>query len=157
MKPSRALPVITLLLLTLTACSDAPSPEEQIRVVMQRAERAVEDGDLNALMKLVSDDYEDAAGRDKKTLRGIVAFYMRQNDKLHVFYQEKKLVLADPDRGDVTAVVALAGQPLGRGLDLSTISADLLRVYVTFERQSGDFKVVHAEWDGARLTDFVID
>lgn len=148
---------MALVLVLLPACPGAPSPEQQIRALMQRAERAAEDGDLDGLMAVVSPDYRDDDGRDRAALRGIVAFYLRQTEELHVLYQEKRLDLDGPDDGTVEAVVALASRPLGSGLDLREISADLLRVRVRLERRDGEFALVGATWEPATIADFVLD
>jgi hypothetical protein len=123
----------------------------------ENAREAAEQGDLDGLMRTVADGYADAGGRDRNALRGLLAFYLRQHGRIHVLFREKALELQGPDDAHVRAAVALAGQPIGSGIDLRQIQADLLRVDLTLRREDGEWKVIAASWEPAGAADFLGD
>ncbi len=143
-----------LMLLAALSCSE-PTPEEQIRGLLQSAKAAADERDLDALMATVSHAYADPDGRDKLGLRSLIAFYFRQHGTIHVLYQEKELVLTGAESARLRANVALAGQPFGSGVDLTRIQADLLAISVTLRREGGEWKIASADWQRASISDFV--
>jgi len=69
---------LTALVLVLTACgrTATPTPEQEVRDVIAQGEHAAEQRDFSALMKLVSPQYSDDAGRDAETLEQYVRGYL---------------------------------------------------------------------------------
>ena len=139
--------------LTSPGCCGEP-PEARLR-------RAIEDGRVAAMAKsfdrlgrLVSECYSDSDGRDRADLLGLVRGYLTHLDPAHLFYKEQSLRLTAPGRAEVTLLVALASVPLESIADLERISADLGRVELEFEEESGDWKLVRARWSSVSLTDW---
>ena len=154
MKTAGRKAIFVLALLAVLSCS-GPTPEEQIRALMEEAQAAAKERDLDALMATVSDAYADADGRNKLGLRSFIAFYFRQHGTIYVLYQERELVLQGADSARLRANVGLAGQPFGSGVDLTRIQADLLAISVTLRREDGEWKVASADWKRASISDFV--
>jgi hypothetical protein len=143
-------------LLAVAGCS-VSTPEDEVRAVMEQVVDAAESQDVAALMEHVSDGYADGGGRDKAGLRGLVAFYLRQHGAVHVLYREQEVALSSPDAARARAAVALAGQPIGSGIDLTKMQADLYRVRMELSRTGGDWRITSAEWEPAGLADFIGD
>ena len=57
---------LTFALLT-AGCKRKLSPEEAIERVLKQGVSALEDGDVKAAGELLSDDYRDRAGRDRRS------------------------------------------------------------------------------------------
>ena len=141
----------------LSSCSDGLSPEDEIRLMIEKAERAAEERDLAALLTFVSDDYIDDQGNSKQHIRGILVFYFRHHRSIHILYAVKSIELASPDVAEVGLAAALAGQPISNEDDLAKLQADLLRFEIVFRRENGDdWRVTSAKWEPAGVGDFVL-
>jgi hypothetical protein len=143
-------------MLLLTVCCTSVSPEQRLRATIERGIEAVEQGDHGSLSDLVSSDYADSRGRDRRALLDLVRGYRVHAGPLYVFTVEKSLVLTAPGRAVVTLLVAAASVPMESLADLRrSTSADLGRVELTFVEERGDWKLLDADWRQADLSDFL--
>jgi hypothetical protein len=156
----RASPFPSVLLAMLAAasllgCGDSLTPEDEIRALIGEGVRACEEGELDALMKLVAEDYEDERGNDRRALRLTVGYYLRSYGTLHLLHRVTGVELASEEEGRVTLAVALAARPLGSGADLGQIEADILRLELSAARRRGGWKVTAARWERGGPGDFL--
>ena len=83
----------------LMACSSAPkeSPEDQIRALIAKGEKAAEEKDLGTLKDLVSDSYKDEEGNKKPEIMKILAFHLMQNASVHLLTRVRAIEFPRPD------------------------------------------------------------
>jgi hypothetical protein len=148
--------VVALAVLSVAGCSRQPdSPETQIRDLVARGEKAVEEKDVAALGKLVSERYRDEQGQDKRTLLQFVAYTLLRNQSIHLLTRIPSIHFPRKHRAEVTAFVAMASRPIDRVDQLLAISADLYRVDFTADEEvKGQWKVTKAKWRPAEAGDF---
>lgn len=136
------------------ACSTAP-PEERIRRRLDRAERAAEDGDLEAVMALVSPSYSDDRGRDRRALAALLRYRLGGHGTIHVLKKVRRVDVDRDGRGHVEAWIAVAGSPLDGEWNLDAVDADVVSVNLELEESSGEWLVLRASWRRVRPTDLL--
>ena len=143
--------------LLLVACGKkSDSPEQQVRALFHEIEAAAEARDIAQLRAFVADEYTDDQGRDKRTIEGLLRFYLLRHQSVHVFTQVKTLDFPEPFRAQAVVLVATAGTPIGDVAELQSLQADLHRFEMEVVRQGrGDWKLTRVEWRRAELVDFL--
>lgn len=147
--------VLAAALLCLSACSP-PSPEEQIRSMVQRAEKAAKERDLGAFKALIAEDYSDREGRTRRDLLGLLAWHFRTRERVFVLTRITRLTFPAPGKAELTLVAALAGSEVNSPNDLSQISADLHRLTLELgQKGNRDWEVRSAAWERAEVGEFL--
>jgi hypothetical protein len=145
--------------LWLAGCSsDEPlTPEQEIAAFLGRFEDAAGERDVGAALELISEEYQDTAGRDKNALKGIVLQYFLRNEAVYVKTRVRELEVADPpDAARVGVVAALAGAPIVDVGELETLNADLFRFDLVLAREpDGQWRARSALWRRAHIGEFL--
>ena len=148
--------VLILALLSLTACSSNPDdPEQQIREMLTKGEKAVEERSITSVLDHVTDNYKDKYGRNKKEIKRIVAAYILRNQSIHLLTRIHEIALnEDQTRAEVILYVGMAGVPVDNAEQLVYTRADLYRFDLSLALESGEWLVTAGTWDQARLENF---
>ena len=140
-------------LVMVTSCGDE---SEEVRIVkfMSTISKLVENKDMSGLLTVLTDDYADFEGRDKRATEALVGDYFRRRFGIVVHLLHTKV-------GDITA----GGEAsLETDVVLSSGGAEVLRKIVRF---AGDFyrfkldlrktldgwRISRSEWDNLALDD----
>lgn len=151
----RRLSLALLAVAGLLACGQAFSPEEELRALVAEGVRAAGEGDLDALLDLVAEDYTDDRGNDRRALRLVVGYHLRSYGTLHLLHRITGVEIDPEGAGLVSLAVAMAARPVGSAGELHEIEADLMRVELRAVRRKGDWKVVWARWQPGGPGDFL--
>jgi hypothetical protein len=123
-------------------CDAPPTPEQEVRAVLDALEAAAERGDASAFAELVSPAYSDPYGHDRDGLRAFVAFQvMRSGRGREVIVRVRDVSFPEPERAVVALSVGFAGARgnLGLGAEAYAVDLDVLR--------EGDaWRVSWAQW-----------
>ncbi len=145
--------------LWLVGCSgDGPlTPEQEIAAFLERFEEAAAARDVGAALELISEEYSDAAGRDKTALKGVVLQYFLRNEAIYARTSVRELELADPpDSAHVGVTAALAGAPIADVGELETLNADLFRFDLVLAREEdGKWRARSVRWRRAQLRELL--
>lgn len=99
-----------LLAVSLLACAERGSDEQQIHDVIAKMEKAAESRDTGDVLEHVADGYADAQGFDKTRLRNFLRGYFLSNPKVELLVDIESLELPVPGlakaRIDVTVLPA---------------------------------------------------
>ncbi len=126
---------LAVLAASLSGCGTRPEPELAVRTVIEQAESGAEARDVGAVMDLVSDDYSDAAGRDRRALRALVRGYFVVNPQIELLLQIGSVEFPESNR----ARVRLRATSIGRTqLDAQAWQLDLVE-------ESGEWRLLRAE------------
>jgi hypothetical protein len=128
------LPVLILATI-LCACGARSTDEERVREVFASAEEAAEARDSSDLLALVSDEYSDAQGLDKTSLRDFLRVWFLAHPKLEVIVTVESLEF--PADGLAQAELAVAQVALG--------DTSLTRLRVELRRDGDEWRVVRAD------------
>ncbi len=153
--PTRAPLLLLAALLAVNACHSEPdSPEAQIRAVIARGEKAVEEKDIAAVKELVSEQYRDANKLDRRTITALVLRQFMAHKSIHLLVKISSIEIAEPGHGHVLLFVAIAGRPIPSPVELATVKADLYRFeFDLVEESPRDWKLTSASWRPAELED----
>jgi hypothetical protein len=144
-------PFLALLLAALFGCGEAPTPEQEVRAVLDALEAAAEGGDASAFADLVSAAYSDPYGHDRERLRAFVAFHVMQSGRgREVIVRVRDVTFTDPARAVVTLAVGLAGAQGARGLGAEVYAVDMDLV-----REDDAWRVSWAQWRQAPAADLL--
>jgi hypothetical protein len=146
----------TVSLVAWSGCqSTSESPEDQIRALIAKAEKAAEEKDLGTLKDMIHEGYADKQGNKKPELVKLLAYYLLRTESIHLLTRIRTIEFPEPKQSKTLVFVAMAGGSLGSIDDLLKMRADLYRVEVSLLDESrGAWKVTSAEWRPAELTDF---
>lgn len=146
--------LIGFIALLILACCARESEEARILKFMRSVGKSVEKKDLPGLLTVLTDDYVDFEGRDKKATEALIGDYFRERLGIVVHLLHTKL-------GDITAEGEAS---LNTDVVLSSGGAEVLRKIVRF---AGDFyrfkldlrktpegwRISRAEWEYLTLND----
>jgi hypothetical protein len=106
--------VVALAAFCASACSSAPkeSPEDQIRALIAKGEKAAEEKDLGTLKDLLSDAYKDEEGNRKAEITKILAYHLMSNASVHLLTTRTRHHVPRSQERKATVFVAMAGGEL---------------------------------------------
>lgn len=145
---------LLLLLLLLSCGGPAQTPEDRVRAVLAALEEGAEAGDAAAMKEHVSETYQDAEGRDRQALGGLVAFHLLQNRSVHLLTRVAAVELPAPGEAHARVMVAMAAAPIPSAELLPALRADLYRFDLRFRDEDGAWRLVEAAFRPASLEDF---
>jgi hypothetical protein len=123
---------------TLLACSSSTSDEQRVRDLIASAEAAAESRDVGDVLDLVGDDYADAQGNTRDSLRAFLRVFFAAHPKLELVTGIDELRF--PVDGLARARVSV------RGLDLDRFNAgESVMLDVELRRDGADWRVVRAD------------
>src|SRR5687768_3119225 len=143
MPVSRAL--LLAVLLTLTACGDADSPEQQVRAVIDKMEVAAEARDVSELVEHLSAEYRGPNGMTPGEAERYVRGYFIANQSIHLLTRVEEVEFPLPDEARARVLVGM----VGRDADAAgkwDLAADLYEFKVTLRQEDGEWKVSFAQW-----------
>lgn len=146
--------LVWLCVAVMSACAQERSPEQQIADLLTEGARALEAQSVADAAALLDDGYRDERGRDKRAMKQL-AFYLLRQGPLSLALTGTEISV---ERGGVAATVTT------RVSVLQTDSApervgDLLprgrsvEVSLRLSRQSGSWRVTAIDGDGIRSVD----
>lgn len=144
-----------LLVCSLAACSQPETPEQRIRALIGDAERAAEKKQVGELRGYVSERYADEAGRDRRTIAGILRLYLLRHDAIHLFTRIAAVSFPEPGRAETVVYVAMAGRPIVSAEEVAAFRANLYRFEISLAEEGADWRVVGAAWRFAEPADFI--
>jgi len=137
---------LTLAVVILAACGPSPQDAEaEITALVEMASEAVRQGDFAGLHELLSDDYEDAEGRDNRAMRFLIRSWLGRYPDIFVVVTDLQVrpisrELATADMA-VNVLARESGRPLPVGLD-----ADRLPLRLALRREGDGWRVTRADW-----------
>jgi hypothetical protein len=155
-RPIRLLILLSIASLLLGGCGDSRlSPEEEIRVMLQAGETAVESRSIGEVKPFLSADYTDENGYRQRDLLKLLTGYFLRNHSIHLLVQAERIELASESAADVILYVALAGRPLSSADQIIPFRADLYRFDLGLAREGGEWRVASGKWRRAEKADFL--
>lgn len=144
-----------LLIVLLLACaSESDTPQARVRAYLAAGEAAAEDRDLLQLKEMISTQYIDRDGRDRRALTQLMAGYFLRHRGVHLLTQVERIGFAADARAQVTLLAAMAATPIADTQALFSLHADLYRFELELAEEDGEWKLMRAEWQPAIRSDF---
>ncbi len=133
-------------LLLLVACSRVPeSPEQSIRELIGQGETAAEERDRDFFAEVVSPDYSDVDGRNRRDLLRMVTGYFLRNRSIHLLLQIEEIQLLEGEKAQAVLYVGMAGSPAAGFEQLFALRAAVYRMELTFQLDA-EIRLLQASW-----------
>ncbi|GAB4510431.1 MAG: hypothetical protein Tsb0026_12230 [Sulfuricaulis sp.] len=147
--------MLSIALFTGACSSERDNPEAQVRALLAQGEAAAEKKESAILRKMISGKYSDSQSQDKKSIEAILRYYFLRNESIHLLTRVQQITIPQPETAQAIVMVAMASQPIADAEELERLRADLHRFEITLVRESGEWKVIRAEWRRAEFADFL--
>ncbi len=132
-----------LSLVALSACSDTPDSEQQLRSLIDEVEAAAEDRDLSDVLRHVSKYYADRRGNDRQAIANMLRLRFIQHEHVHLLMRIDSIRIAPDDQSAwMTVFVGMAGRPV----DQFRLAADAWLVELKLVRDGNRWQVISANW-----------
>jgi hypothetical protein len=132
---------------------EAPTDEEQIRLLFERAARAAEEKRVSDAVEGVSERFR-GGGLDRRGVKQLVAFHVLRGEWVSVSVAGARVRV---EEGRARAVVdAVLARGAGKGKALAALlpgEASAHRFDAALEREGGGWRVVGASWRPVDLAD----
>jgi len=135
--------------------SERPSPEAEVRTLINSAAKAAEQKSIGTLRDSISEKYADEQGQNKRAIENLLRLHFLRNESVHLFAHIQSVTLPQPDRAQATVLVAMAGVPIASAQELPALRADLHRFEIEFAREGKTWRVQRAAWRRAELGEFL--
>lgn len=146
--------VLTALAAFVTCSRDRPTPEEQIRSLVTRAELAAEQKDLRALRAFVSERYHDEDDNDRESVMRLLAYHFLRHRFVHVVTTVTSVRVRAPNRAEAVVFAGLASRAGDSFRDALLAHADVYRFDLRLVADTpGDWTVAGAAWRPAEVGD----
>jgi hypothetical protein len=122
-------------------------PREEVADTLARAERALEDGDLRELDRLIAEDYSDDDSRDKRAIEQLAAMTLNAYPTLYLLVRVDRMSFPEENGAEVGLYVAAAAVEIPENARLAAVDADLLRVELSLRDDGGgEWRITSAVW-----------
>jgi hypothetical protein len=125
------------------SCASDTSPEQQVRDVIARGEALAEERDVSGIATLVSKEYSDARGFDKRELTNYLRGYFVLHQSVNLLVRIDSVEFP----ADRLAQVELTVGMLGRRGEAESwdLAADLQTLEVELLDEDGEWRVIRAD------------
>jgi hypothetical protein len=132
-----------LLYAPLCACTDAASPEAQVRAAIAGMEAAAEARDASDVMEFVAPEFRSAEGQGVEDLQRYLLGYLLAHQSIHLLTRIEELEFPVDGEAHVRLSVGMAGTGAAAGgWELAT---DVQQLDLVLRRQADQWLVVYAE------------
>jgi hypothetical protein len=145
-------------LIALAACAPvAPSPDEQIEVLLDELQQASRTRDLKTLKARISERYTDAAARGKPEIEGLINAYYLRGSAVYLLLRLRELEVTDDELvAGVQVLAAMARVPLEDWTRIRESQADLYVFDLDLaQEEPGIWRVTRAGWEPATFDDLL--
>jgi hypothetical protein len=132
-----------LLCALLWGCgSKDDSPEDELRRWLASAQTAVEAEDRAMLMSMLSENYADARGNDRKAIDQVLRLSFLRQDRLALISNIEEITIS----GETAAIVKLTAAMAGANDEALGFSANAYRFQLELEQDGDEWLLVAAQW-----------
>lgn len=133
---------VSLICAVIAGCGPSTGPEEAVRLWVNDAQTAAENGDRGALMAMIADSYADARGNDKADIEQMLRIWFLRNRSIVLASKIDNVTIL----GGTAATVLLTAGMAGTGDGTFGISADAWRFELELAGDGEDWRLIGARW-----------
>lgn len=136
--------LISLLASCLVAACSAPqgSAEDAIRAWLATGEAAVEAKDRGQLLDMISENYRDTRGNDRKQVGDLLRLYFFRQQTISLLTSIDTITVSDETAAMVSMTVGMAGT----NASALGISADAYRFELELGKVGDEWLLISARW-----------
>ena len=117
-------------------------PEAELRAWVDAAEEHAEDKDRSGLLSMISENYADARGNDRKKVGDIMRVYFLRQDTVAMMSSIDDIAVMGDSAAQVNVTVAMAGT----GGGAIGLNADAYKFALDLEKQDEEWMLTSARW-----------
>lgn len=120
--------------------------EQRVLHVIDRAQEAVTDKSLVRLSEVISEDYHDNSGLDRRSILGMATMYFRSQDQVEIIRMSTEVALPEENQAVVTLRVQIVGKvggQWGRGATDDSLLGEVFTVRL--KKSDGPWKIIAAD------------
>lgn len=151
-------PWLLLLVLSavlVSACRKHLSAEAQVREAIESATQGVRDRKVKRIAAIVSQDYRDKDGNDRKAILDLVRANILLRPNVFLIPHISSVTCGPSAPCEAAVVAAMASVPSQSLSDLLKSQADVYRFDLTFVPEDGAWRVRSAAWRPASPQDLL--
>ncbi|MBT5219303.1 MAG: hypothetical protein HOI35_05940 [Woeseia sp.] len=135
--------IFACLLLIVAACGGPPgTPEDVLRTWVTNGEVAAEEKNRSELLNMISKNYVDARGNDRKQIGDLLRIYFFRQNSLALLTSIDSIEVSGETAATVTLTIGMAGtKDAGLG-----ISADAYKFEFELVKPDEDWLLIGARW-----------
>ena len=140
--------LLTIAAFVLLQACDKPDRdvEAEVAQLVEEAQKSAEAGDDRALARILSADYADPEGRDRRTMGFIVRSWLGRYPGVLTMVTDLSVVAISDQLATAEMTVFLAGRDGNRPL-LTGIDTDRVRLELALRHEDGRWLVTGAQWE----------
>ena len=139
--------ILSILAYAVFCVSCGPkTDEDQIRELMKEAGQHIEKKDITSLMGLLSDDYSDYRGRDKRQTQDMVHTYFSEFRGIVVHVLSTRIDGINLGKTTIRTDAALSSGAAKALRKLVPVSTDNYRFKIELIKKQGRWWIRYAEW-----------
>jgi hypothetical protein len=126
----------------------APTDEERIGALLDRAARAAEEKRVADVVEPVSERFR-GGGLDRRGVKQLVAFHVLRGEWVSVSISSPRIRVLEEGAGARANVDVVLARGAGKGKALDALlpgEASVHRIACRLEREDGDWRIVEATW-----------
>jgi hypothetical protein len=132
-------------MITISNCRQR-SEEEVIRKLITNIQIAAEEKDTSAIMKNVSESYNDPQGMTRESLKKLLRGYFFVYPRISVYLNYLQVTVTGASASAKFQAVLTSGQNKGSIADVIPHSLGVYRFDVSLAKQSGKWEITSAGW-----------
>lgn len=145
--------LLLLLIANFISCSPPSDKETEVRELVKLVEISFEEHQGKRIKTIVSENYTDAQGRQKKDIEGLVTFYLLRHNNIHLLTQISNISFPDETTSIVTLYAAMAGTS-GEFKDLlGSLQTDVYKFNFNLQLSKEDWLLQSSKWERASTED----
>jgi hypothetical protein len=130
----------------LPGCGNGGSDADKIEAVVKDMAEGAQAKDISRVKKHIAKEYQDPAGNDYDSLKGIMLFYFMQQGDINIFLRRQQVeVNGDRAKMSMNAVIS-RGAKVSDIKDIGQAEAAGFIFDLTFKRRGGDWLLDSAVW-----------
>jgi hypothetical protein len=143
-----------IVVLSLLSCLFASAPgcqrateQDKVKKIITDIQTSAEDKDVKKIIGSLSKAYRDPQGFTYDSLKGMLLGYFFRHQKIHVYITNLDVTMRDASAMAAFQALLTGNDNTGSPADLLPEALGLYAFEVSFNKESGDWKVVSAKWD----------
>jgi hypothetical protein len=138
-------PILSALLGAAAGGCGSNDPQAELRDFIAAAETAAEARDTGFFRDAISASYADRRGQRRDDVINVIRGIFLTNTTVEVISRIEEIELTAADAAKVKLQAALVGKR--EGASLLDVDGDLNRIELELVRESGDWRVISADWE----------
>jgi hypothetical protein len=138
-------PTLSALLVAAAGGCGSDDPQAELRNLIAAAETAAEARETGFFRDTISASYADRRGLRRDDVISMIRGVFLTNATVEVMSRIETIELAGTDAAKVRLQAALVGKR--EGASLLDVDGDLYRIELELVKESGDWRIISADWE----------